>query len=65
LHDEVAYVLTTATLLKEVQAAVQADKDNDGNRRHLNDTRTLSDNAKIATAPQQLSTYLAAANQTE
>ena len=26
LHDEVAYVLTTATLLKEVQAAVQADK---------------------------------------
>ena len=26
LHDEVAYVLTTATLLKEVQAAVQADQ---------------------------------------
>ena len=26
LHDEVAYVLTTATLLREVQAAVQADK---------------------------------------
>ena len=27
LHDEVAYVLTTATLLKKVQAAVRADKD--------------------------------------
>jgi hypothetical protein len=27
LHNEVAYVLTTWTLLKEVQAAVQADKD--------------------------------------
>jgi hypothetical protein len=27
LHDEVVYVLTTAALLKKVQAAVRADKD--------------------------------------
>jgi hypothetical protein len=43
LHDEVAYVLTTATLLKEVQAAVQADKDKrwqpSSSKRHKNSFR--------------------------
>jgi outer membrane PBP1 activator LpoA protein len=62
LHDEVAYVLTTATLLKEVQSAVQTDQQE---RWQLNATKILSENAKTAAAQQQLSTYPAAAIQTD
>jgi hypothetical protein len=54
LHDEVAYVLTTSTLLKEVQATVQADKDKrwqpSSSKRHKHSFRKCENSSCSAAA---------------